>query len=287
MQNTNKTKKSSKKWLIILLVFALIFASIGTWIYLGLDKGKFDLTFYEVKNLRAQENIRIVNVSDLHLREFGEKNATLISQIKSLKPDIIAVVGDLNIQDNPDYHVAIEFLEGLVKVAPVYFSYGNHEFKEVLFNKESNIAKDIKATGVTLLDKSYVDVEIKGTLLSIGGFESGPENFHQGPEKFMKKFMKAKGYKILLCHHPECFIEKMKPYPVDLAFAGHAHGGQMVLPFVGPVYTPDQGMFPKLTEGMQTLCGSNVVINRGLGNSHALPRFYNNPEIVTVDISHI
>lgn len=285
MQNNDTQVKRSKKPIIIIAISLLAIIYISFFVVKGLDQSKFDLTFYEIKNENFPENVRIVNVSDLHLREFGENNINLINEIDVLNPDIIVVVGDLNIQGNPDYHVATDFLTNLKEVAPVYYSYGNHEFSEVLFNKDSKIKEDIKKTGVTLLQNSYVDVEVKGAKLSIGGFCVRPENFHDNTDDFMKKFLKADGYKILLCHHVECFEEKMTPYPVNLAFTGHAHGGQMILPFVGPLYSPDQGMFPKLTEGMHDLLGSTVIINRGLGNSHKMPRFYNNPEIVTVDIS--
>ena len=71
---------------------------------------------------------------------------------------------------------------------------------------------------------------------------------------------------------------------VNLIFSGHAHGGQFRIPFVGGVIAPEQGLFPKLTEGMHTSNGSTMVISRGLGNSIIPLRLLNRPELVDVPL---
>ena len=90
-----------------------------------------------------------------------------------------------------------------------------------------------------------------------------------------------RGYKILLCHHPE-YINKI-PESIQLVLSGHAHGGQWR--FYDPihrtwrgVFAPGQGLFPKLTEGVH----GRHVISRGLNNTTWIPRFFNEPEIVYI-----
>lgn len=67
---------------------------------------------------------------------------------------------------------------------------------------------------------------------------------------------------------------------VQGVFCGHAHGGQVRLPLLGPVYTPDEGMWPHVTEGVHWTGQVPVVVSRGLGNGTPAPRLWNGPELV-------
>ena len=91
-------------------------------------------------------------------------------------------------------------------------------------------------------------------------------------------------FKILLGHR-NYWMTEYPELPVDLIFCGHAHGGQVRLPFLGALYTPDQGFLPDLTEGVQTISGTKVIISRGLGDDvgQILPRINNPPELVIID----
>ena len=72
---------------------------------------------------------------------------------------------------------------------------------------------------------------------------------------------------------------------MDLIFSGHAHGGQVRLPFIGGIVAPDQGFFPKYTAGVYKKGSSEMVVSRGLGNSVIPQRLFNRPEIAEVDVS--
>ena len=71
---------------------------------------------------------------------------------------------------------------------------------------------------------------------------------------------------------------------VDLVFTGHAHGGQIRLPFMGGLFAPHQGFFPRYTEGMFEKDGTVMVVSRGLGNSTFPLRLFNRPELVAVTL---
>lgn len=70
---------------------------------------------------------------------------------------------------------------------------------------------------------------------------------------------------------------------IDLVLSGHAHGGQFRLPFIGRMFAPNQGIFPKYDAGLYTKGNTNMVVSRGLGNSIIPIRFNNRPEIVVIE----
>ncbi|MBP5669242.1 MAG: metallophosphoesterase [Lachnospiraceae bacterium] len=97
---------------------------------------------------------------------------------------------------------------------------------------------------------------------------------------------KASGaYTVLLSHRPESF-EAYVNKGVDLALAGHAHGGQWRIPFlINGMFAPDQGLFPKYAGGRYEKYGTTMIVSRGLAReSTILPRFCNPPELVIIDL---
>ena len=90
-------------------------------------------------------------------------------------------------------------------------------------------------------------------------------------------------YTLLLAHRPE-FFEIYKEFNIDLVFSGHAHGGQIRLPFIGGILAPGQGLFPKYDGGLYTESNTNMIVSRGLGNSIFPIRINNPPEIVSVTL---
>ena len=284
MKNKERLSKLNFGKKSIYAVAVLSAAVIAFFLIRAVDFGRLDVSFYTKISSKIEQDMRIVMVADLHSREFGEGNERLLEKISSLAPDMIAVPGDLTNNGDDDHEVALNFLRGLTDIAPVYYSYGNHEYTDILFNEESSLANDIKNTGVHVVINSFETAEIKGNMIAVGGICSGAANFGDNAERFLKTYVEEEPFKLLLCHHAEVFDECMENYPVDLALCGHAHGGQIRLPAIGGLYAPDQGFFPEYTEGMQNLCGSDVIITRGLGNSSPVIRINNDPEIVVIDL---
>lgn len=247
------------------------------------DQSKIDVTFYQVQSGKVSDNVRIVVLADLHLKEFGKDNIKLVEQIDKLTPDIIACVGDMNKTRKKNYDEVITLCKQLTEIAPVYYSLGNDEYEAMLF-RDSDIDKALKEIGVHVLDDSSEVVSIRETKLNIGGLSQGPEQFERYGHKFFDKYINEDYFKLLLVHYPEEFQGHIEQYPVDLALCGHAHGGQVRLPFIGGLYSTGQGLFPSLSEGYHEIENSKVIISRGLGNSHHFPRVNNRPELVVVDL---
>ena len=251
------------------------------------DQSRIDPSFYQLSSNQVTGSVRIVALSDLHNREFGDQNSDLVDKVKSLQPDIIAILGDMTISDGKyDYSVILSLCEKLKEIAPVYYGWGNHEYRDMLVEGNYTLKSALEKLGVHLVNNTLVQAEVKGNIFSIGGICTTPEYFYDNADAFLQKYEKeAKGFKLLFSHRPSVFERVMEPYPVDLALCGDTHGGQIILPLLGGLYTPDEGLFPDVTYGKYQMSGSTVIVSRGLGSSSWVPRFGNPPEIAVVDIN--
>ena len=279
--------KRRRRMLVISIILVIIdLLVIGLWHYIVHEQNTLEITFYHLDTDKVDAGFRIVQLSDLHLHEFGEKNSELVEWVSRLDPDIIVITGDMNIHYNDDIHVVTDLCEQLVQITDVYYVMGNHEWVDHI-DRRTGIKSELVATGVIMLENTYVETEIKGNKVVIGGLVNEVFNYdkYSGP-KFMEKYMAKDGFHLLLVHYPEYFLGKLNDYTIDLAMCGHTHGGLIRLPVIGGLYSSDQGFLPKLYEGMQTVDGgSTVVVSRGLGGDGNIPRINNNPEIVVVDVN--
>ncbi len=222
--------------------------------------------------LPVKNGFRIAVAADVHATLNYE---AIIKLLRKNHPDIILIPGDLcHYSDDAD--IPLKFLHLAAKIAPVYYSFGNHErdTDESLFDID----------GVHLLNdkaQKYGEVMIGGLR---SGFRGQPETaVMETPEpdlNFLDCFESLSGVKLLLCHHPEYYPKYLKERDIDLIFAGHAHGGQWRI-FDRGIFAPGQGVFPKYTFGMYD---KKLIVSPGLANTVSVPRFNNPTGIIVVDI---
>lgn len=253
---------------------------------------------YAIESERIEESVKLVLISDLHDSEFGEGNQRLVEKIRDQKPDVLLLDGDILNEDSADSHVAVELVERLSEIAPVYYSLGNHE-EEYLNRKTSDLMAELKSAGAVVLDQEFSDIEVKGNSLRIGGLYDyafavdgkGELDVNAMDEtlcKFLKDFQSTDAFSVMMAHRPDSFIwgDAANYWKIDLVVSGHNHGGQIIIPGKGGLYGGDQGWFPKYVDGMHHFeAVKNMIITRGLGSSsEKLPRFNNIPEIVVIDL---
>ena len=232
----------------------------------------------------------IVQVSDLHNTEFGEDQSGLLSLIKDAAPDLIAVTGDLFDSRHTDVETAMAFINGAIKIAPVYYVTGNHEAR---IDEYAELEEQLKQAGVVVLDDACVEIEYGGESIRLMGVND-PDFIDQGDvyvddayliDAKLKAMPDADSgvYTILLSHRPELFNVYVDN-GIDLVLCGHAHGGQVRLPFIGGLLAPDQGLLPQYTEGVYENGQTKMVVSRGLGNSLCPIRINNRPELVVITL---
>ena len=238
----------------------------------------------------AFSGFRIAQVSDLHNAEFGKNNAELLKLLSESRPDIIVITGDLIDANHTDVGIALGFAQESVRIAPTYYVTGNHEAASPQYD---TLKAGLEEAGVIVLEDEAISLERNGetiTLLGLGDpdFTVKGDMFGETSAMVSTKLKNLDdgegGYTILLSHRPELF-ETYVNCSIDLVFAGHAHGGQFRLPFIGGVIAPNQGLFPKYDAGLYTDGGTNMVVSRGIGNSIIPLRFNNRPEIVLVELN--
>lgn len=271
-----------------------------------MKRKKIELNTYKLNNAKSKSQdakpVTIAMVSDIHDCMIEEA----IEVIRNMKPDIILCPGDMLeryefpidkkiILDKEIYnkqwkilierfmsHViggvfrklngkaesrAFEFFAELVKIAPTYYSLGNHE---MFITKDDR--RKLDEIGVHTFENKSEVLEINGQRLVIGGSSDWPDY------KWLESFASQEGYRILMFHQPH-YYKRIKPF-ANLIVCGHAHGGQIRIGNRG-VFAPGQGFFPKYTKG---LYDNKMLVSAGLAIRNGVPRWGNPLEVVRIEI---
>lgn len=278
----------TKRWLLIYLPAAIVL-----FIYfLYAQNNSIVVSTYKVASDKLPggfDSYRIVQLSDLQSKEFGKEQRPLIRKVKKLAPDIIVVTGDLVDRNHYDGEASFKMMEGMAKIAPVYFARGNHEQGAKAYPE---LEKRLLSIGVHIMKNAHEDIPVGDGAFRLVGVDDPTYNHKgDGDADKMKAYLAealeaADGslFTVLLSHRTELFPIYANN-GIDLSLTGHAHGGQIRIPFKGGVFAPGQGMWPAWTEGLHELDGSRMIVNRGLGNSRFPLRLFNRPEVVLVELT--
>ena len=281
---TKGKKHRGRGCLTALIILALIAAAAA---FLIKDSREdLEISRYEVNSKKLPESFdgfKIVQLSDLHGAEFGEDGMELVEKVKELEPDIIALTGDF-VTDEGDLAAVKKLAGRLTELCPVYFVSGNHEFGSGLAIKVRNI---LERAGVKYLSNEYLTISRGEDEILLGGVED-PLAYADmlSPDELAQKMNDAApdAFKILLGHR-NYWMTEYPELPVDLIFCGHAHGGLIRIPGVGGLIGTDRRLFPDFDAGEYNNGRYMLIVSRGLGNSVPIPRVFNRPEIVCVELS--
>lgn len=280
---TKGKKHRGRGCLTALIILALIAAAAAL---IKDSREDLEISRYEVASQKLPESFdgfKIVQLSDLHGAEFGEDGMELVEKVKELEPDIIALTGDF-VTDEGDLAAVKKLAGRLTELCPVYFVSGNHEFGSGLAVKVRNI---LERAGVKYLSNEYLTINRGEDEILLGGVED-PLAYADmlSPDELAQKMNDAApdAFKILLGHR-NYWMTEYPELPVDLIFCGHAHGGLIRIPGVGGLIGTDRRLFPDFDAGEYNNGRYTLIVSRGLGNSVPIPRVFNRPEIVCVELS--
>lgn len=288
-------KKYIKSAIVLLIVISLL-------LFCSNQNRHLETTYYTYKAEQLGVDLdgyRIVQISDLHNAKFGKDNQKLVDKIRECEPDMIVLTGDLVDSNHINVDRAVQFVDEIVKICPVYYVTGNHEYW-LEASEYDELMSGLTRAGAVILDDQVVEISrgdakfrlvglddkslADGTLEALLSDESiRHDQAGQKEETADNENSEKKEFTVVLAHEPQ-YLARYAGIGVDLVLSGHAHGGQFRLPFVGGIVAPDQGFFPEYTAGEYYMNGTEMIVSRGLGNSVIPVRLFNYPEIVCVEL---
>ena len=282
-------------WIVtILLVLFVCLFIVLLWVMIW-DSNRFVIKKYTFPSDKLKKDCRILFLSDLHNKEYGVDNRTLLQAIENISPDLVLIGGDMiNAKPGASFQKGASFVLACGEKYPVYYALGNHEYRARIYPENygtmyPDYMESFQGSGIRFLDNESVvlpEFGIRLTGLTID-------------REYYKRFVKRKlsegylaetigesdhcRYQILLAHNPEFFPDYAEWKP-DLVLSGHVHGGVARIPGYKGVIAPSLLPFPRYDGGLFEERGSRMIISRGLG-MHTIPvRLFNPGELVVVEL---
>ncbi len=266
-----------KKTAIAFSAFGILLAAIGIDAF-AIEPHWLEVRHEQVTSRKITKPFRIVVLSDLQTDRVGEFEESVLNRVLKEQPDMVLLPGDYIQAFTKDHPLQAAKLHDCLKKVNlrarlgVYATEGDSEKKDwvtifqdlpvTTFAKSSTISvadneQSLALTGLTLHDSWKPGYKIPGS-----------ENFH-----------------IVVAHRPDFMVDSAEG---DLLVAGHTHGGQIQIPFFGPIVTFSQA--PREWCGgscIRRAAGQTLVITRGVGMERGRApriRFFCRPEIVSIDV---
>ncbi|UOQ47384.1 metallophosphoesterase [Gracilibacillus caseinilyticus] len=274
---------NNKKMYGILLIITGCMIAIVVGIKVYYDTNALKVAEVQLSNekLNRNQSIQILQISDLHNKQFGEDNQKLLEKVIQLEPDVVVLTGDIVDRSTENIDDVLSFVEQLsISQSPVFYVSGNHDWDNPL---HESLFKGLREAGVNILDNQNVQILLGHTSFQIAGvvdLSTGQSNIEHAV-----KGLDHQIFTVLLSHTPPVNQGPL-PNEIDLIISGHTHGGQVRLPFIGAVVAPDQGFFPTYDQGLFALSvRQQLYIDSGIGTSMLPIRFLNQSQITLITIS--
>jgi predicted MPP superfamily phosphohydrolase len=244
---------------------------------------KVETTIHVANLPSAFHGFRIVQISDIHLDEFTEPFFLehVVNRINALQPDLVLITGDFITRGSLTFvasshaaHRTAEILSQL-KAPQTYTVLGNHDVSV----SAPLVINALTSFKIPVLVNQYVPIERGGSRIWLCGSDDA-SNGH--PDLNLTLPENPDGPVILMVHEPDyadTVIQHPRAKTVDLMLSGHSHGGQVRVPFYGPLILPPMGQ--KYVEGHFRFGQMQLYVNRGIG-AVGLPFRFDCPPELTV-----
>ncbi len=227
----------------------------------------------------AFSGYRIAQISDLHLGDGLSRDqlAAVVGLVNQQQADLIALTGDFITRSAPRFaHDLITTLRGLAADDGVVAVLGNHDY----WSSADTIRAVIAESGMRDLDNAVHTLERGGALLHIAGVDDVLER--QARLDDVLATLPRAGAAVLLAHEPDFADVSAASGRFDLQLSGHSHGGQVVVPFFGPLRLPRYAYNYPL--GRYQVGQMVQYTNRGIGTLRPHVRVNCRPEITVVTL---
>lgn len=270
---------SMKKKVLIIIFLSLLF----TVIFVPIWAFFIEPNLLIVRNISIKDSalkgLKVAYLSDLHICQDGKDYLLkIIRKVNDQKPDIILLGGDYIVVDiyknkTMSPKEIATHLKGLKAKYGIFMVMGNHEAHSKAWK---TISDTIKGSDIKVLQNENIQIQMPDKsfyVVGIGDFSNSRHNI-------TKAFKDVKTPVIAFTHSPDLF--PYIPDYVSITLAGHSHGGQVYIPFYGPLEKP-RHLLGKYIKGFYEEDGKKMFVSSGIGNSHYKVRLFNLPEIIILD----
>ena len=275
----------------IIKYFAIILVTLLVVTYLYFENNTLEISKYKIKSKKTIElvDFKIAQISDYHNSNSKSLKKSIIKSLNKEKPNIIVITGDLVDSRFTNIDVSIDLITEIKDIAPIYYVSGNHESR--IGSDYDILKRKLLDNNVIIMEDKIEQINFNGAILNLVGI-SDPALEHKSyldDKEIVAGVLKELKYDrnsftILLSHRPELY-ELYTEYEYDLVLSGHAHGGQIRIPFIGGIVAPNQWFLPKYDGGLYEEGTTKMIVSRGIGNSILPFRINNNPELVYITIT--
>ncbi|MEY8390804.1 hypothetical protein D3Z36_00425 [Lachnospiraceae bacterium] len=273
----------------------ILFAALGYILWQKWELTKFKVTSYQIHSPKLQKPASAVVIADLHGFSYGKENQRLLEQIRRIHPHMILIPGDMLVSKYGEtYQAAWKTLAELVKIAPVYYSYGNHESRLKDPERANHLLflqymEQVRALGVHVLETESRQVSLGENQVMLSGLELEMDYYEKGrivplePSYLRERLAKPRAdmFQIMLAHNP-AYAREYARWGADVTFCGHNHGGLIRIPGIGSVISPQYTLFPRYDAGDIRFGSRHVIVSRGLGTHTFHVRIFNRAELLEI-----
>ncbi len=257
---------------IVLLAVAIVVAALALDAFV-IEPDNIQVNHYAI-HAAVQTPLKIADLSDLHTRGMGRPERKVLAILAREKPDVILITGDSLADPFGKYAACMKVYKRLSALNPplgVWFVHGNWEVIRPV-RHEREFYRD---AGINLLVNQNHELRPGVWLIGLDDASVGRPDLAEAMQG-----VPDDAFKIAMFHSP-IFFEVIAG-KVNLALAGHTHGGQVRIPFVKPTWLP-VGSGPYL-EGWYEEKNSRMYVNRGVGMSNIPVRFLCRPEVAFITL---
>lgn len=269
------------RWLLALGTGALLLILYSTliepaWIEVTRHEAEFESLPPEF------DGLVVAHLSDLHLDRYGGRERRVLALLGEAKADLIAITGDFDLKDEERGPIR-QFLLGLRMLNPtfgVWAVLGTHDHRNS--DDDEAVRPFLTNAGVALLVNEWGRIGKGLDTLSVVGLDdpyTGRDNLGKALEG-----LRRTPFALLLTHSPEIFF-KADMARFDLVLAGHTHGGQVRLPWIGALWLPRGSEF--YDAGWFSGQSAKMYVTRGIGTSILPIRFLCRPEIALITLKRV
>ena len=265
----------------------LFFKSIGYLILIGIvtilyamfiEPDLLRVIHYDFPHSKIEgQPIKVVQFSDTHIGDFFtiEELQKVVDKINEQEADLVLFTGDL-MDDASVYQGSIEeigaILSNIQSKFGNYAVFGNRDYGG---GAERFYEELMESAGFHVLLNNQETITVNGTTLSLFGADDALIGYYDAKQTMQG--IKEENFNLLLVHEPD-LVDDFIDYPVDLVVAGHSHGGQVYIPFVGPLLTTT--LAEKYVRGLYEINEDlSLYVNTGIGNTRVPFRLFNVPQI--------